>query len=383
MSGRRLVAILIGLVGIIVLIAAIFLLVFQGGDGEEDVVEEVVEAPAEEVDGTPVPPVTPSPTIDPNVVMVEVVVSLQTVPRGWQMTEAELTTDLRLASEVASNVLTNIGDGIGLYARQDIYQGETLTTDTLVGDPRLIGTENYGPSSLVPPGWVAMAIPTDRLASVAYGVKPGDVIDIMLTFTLSAIDQEFQTLLNNSATFFLQESVSGGSEEGAVSASIFVIDPYGRFEQVATGDLAHIAPSEDTQRPVPVSVILQAGRVIEVGAYQPPLPAMPPTPTPDPDAATPTPSGAQATATPAPPDVVLIALPPQQQLFLKYAVETDADIDLALRGVNDAQLYSVQQVDILYLLEQFNIVVPPDANFTIGGLEKTSLEAGDVEVEEP
>jgi hypothetical protein len=34
-------------------------------------------------------------------------------------------------------------------------------------------------------------------------------------------------------------------------------------------------------------------------------------------------------------------------------------------------------------LEQFNVVIPPDANFTIGGLEQTSLEAGEVEVEEP
>ena len=383
MSGRRLVAILIGVVGIFILIAAVFFLVFQGGDGDEDVPEEVVEVPAEGEEGTPQPVASPTATLEPDVVMVEVVVSLQTVPRGWQMTEAELTTDLRLGSEVGSNVLTNIDDAIGLYARQDIYQGETLTTDTLVSDPRLIGTENYGPSSLVPPGWVAMAIPTDRLASVAYGVEPGDVVDIMLTFTLSAIDQEFQTLLNNSASFFLQEAVSEGGEEGGANASVFIIDPYGRFEQVATGDLAHIAPSELTQRPIPVSVILQAARIIEVGAYQPPLPALPPTPTPDPDAPTPTPTGAQATATPPPPDVVLVALPPQQQLFLKYANETDADIDMALRGVNDAQLYSIQQVDILYLLEQFNIVVPPDANFTIGGLEKTSLEAGDIEVEEP
>ena len=378
MSGRRLVAILIGVVGIFILIAAVFFLVFQGGDG--DVPDEVVDVPVEVEGGTPAPTVSPTATLEPDAVLVEVVVSLQTVPRGWQMTEAELTVDLRLGSEVSSNVLTNINDALGLYARQDIYQGETLTTDTLVSDPRLIGTENYGPSSLVPPGWVAMAIPTDRLASVAYGIKPGDVVDIMLTFTLSAIDQEFQTLLNNSATFFLQESVSEG---GAATANIFVIDPYGRFEQVATGDLAHIAPAESTQRPIPVSVILQAARIIEVGAFKPPLPALPPTPTPEPDAPTPTPSGIQPTATPPPPDVVLVALPPQQQLFLKYANETDADIDLALRGVNDAQLYSIQQVDILYLLEQFNIVVPPDANFTIGGLEKTSLEAADVEVEEP
>ena len=171
MSGRRLFAILIGVVGIVILGAAVVLLVFQGGD------DEAAEAPTpvpEDVEGTPQPVGTPVPTIAPDAVIVEVVVSVQTVPRGWQMTEAELRTDMRLASDVASNVLTNVEDAIGLYARQDIYQGETLTTDSLVSDPRLIGTENYGPSSLVPAGWVAMAIPTDRLSSVAYGVQPGD-----------------------------------------------------------------------------------------------------------------------------------------------------------------------------------------------------------------
>jgi hypothetical protein len=80
---------------------------------------------------------------------------------------------------------------------------------------------------------------------------------------------------------------------------------------------------------------------------------------------------------------LLVALPPQQQLFLKYALETSADIDFAMRGINDGQLYSVQQLDLGFLLQQFGIVVPPNAEYTIGGLENTSLEAGQVEVEPP
>jgi len=306
--------------------------------------------------------------------MVEVVVSLQTVPRGWQMTEAELSTDMRLASEVTSDTLTKIEDAIGLYARQDIYQGETLTTSSLASDPTLIGVEEYGPSSLVPQGWVAMALPTDRLSSVGYGVQAGDAVDLMLTFTLNPIDPEFQTLLANSATFYLQ---TPGSEGEAAQANIFVIDPSGRFEALPANDIAHIAPSEDPQRPVPVSVLLQNARVINVGPFVPPEPVQPPTPTPPPDQPTPTPApGVAPTPTPAPPDVILLALPPQQQLFLKYALEVTADIDLALRGVNDGQLYASQNVDLRYLLEQFGITVPPNTEFTIGGLETTSEEAG-------
>lgn len=387
MSGRRLLAIIIGIVGLLLLAVVVYFLVFQPGG--EDAAQTVPEVPetgeGAVVDGTPIATATIPPTIAPGTNTVEVVVSLQTVPRGWQMTEAELTTDMRLETEVGTNVITDIEDAIGLYARQDIFQGETLTTDSLVRDPRLIGIENFGPSSLIPQGWVAMAVPIDRLSSVAYGLQPGDGVDVMLTFTLSAIDEEFQTLLNNSASFYLTPTDTGGEEGGTgepTRPSIYVIDPYGRFETIPTGDIAHLGPSEDTARPIAVAVILQNARVVEVGTYQPPLPAAQPTPTVDPNQPTPTPGGPPPTPTPAPPDVILVALPPQQQLFLDYALEVTADIDFALRGENDGQLYTVQQVDLEYLLGQFGITIPPNFDYTIGGVGSTSLDAGDVQIEE-
>ena len=377
MSGRRLIAILVGVVGLLILAVVVLTVVLGGGDSDVEDAPPPVAADAATLE----PGVTPTATVDPTIRMVEVVVSLQTVPRGWQMTEAELTTDKRPEPDVTSNMILNIEDAVGLYARYEIYQGETLTTDSLVRDPTLQGVENFGPSSLVPPGWVAMAVPMDRLNSVAYGYLPGDTVDVMLTFTLNSLDQEFQTLLSNSATFFLQQT----NEEGtATAAGVFVIDPYGRFETLPTGDLAHIGPSDSIERPVPVSVILQNARIVQVGEYYPSVPAIPPTPTPDPSEPTPTPGGGPPpTPTPPPPAVVLIALPPQQQLFLKYAVETTADIDFALRSTNDGQLYSVQQVDAVYLLEQFGIVLPPDSEFAIGGISSTSADAEELLAPEP
>ena len=377
MSGRRLIAILVGVVGLLVLAVVVLTVVLGDGDAEEEQAPPPVAVDAATLE----PGVTPTATVDPTIRMVEVVVSLQTVPRGWQMTEAELTTDKRPAPDVTSNMILNIEDAVGLYARYEVYQGETLTTDSLVRDPTLQGVENFGPSSLVPPGWVAMAVPMDRLNSVAYGYLPGDTVDVMLTFTLNSLDQEFQTLLSNSATFFLQQTNEEGTE---TAAGVFVIDPYGRFETLPTGDLAHIGPSDNVERPVPVSVILQNARIVQVGEYYPPVPAIPPTPTPDPNEPTPTPGGGPPpTPTPPPPAVVLVALPPQQQLFLKYAVESTADIDFALRSTSDGQLYSVQQVDAIYLLEQFGIVLPPDSEFAIGGISSTSADAEELLVPEP
>ena len=66
---------------------------------------------------------------------------------------------------------------------------------------------------------------------------------------------------------------------------------------------------------------------------------------------------------------------------MDYAIEVNGDIDFALRGVNDGQLYSVQNVDFNYLLQQFNIAIPSNTTYTIGGLSTTSLEAGEVVAE--
>lgn len=371
MRGRRLIAILIGVMGIALFVIVGILLFLQSQGGEESPTPIIGEDGVSTVN----PNITPSPTIDPGARMVEVVVSLQTVQRGFQMTENELTTDMRLASEVGSNVITRIEDAVGLYARLDIYQGETLTTDSLVRDPTLVGQQEFGASSLIPPGWEAISVPMDRLSSVGYALAPGDSVDVMLSFSLSAIDEEFQTLLANSVTFFIEAPPEASGEGAPPVPSLLVIDPYGRFEELPTGDIAMIGPSEDSQRPVPISVILQNARVIRVGTNEETQSAAAPTPTVDPNEPTPTPDpNAVPTPTPSLPDAVLIALPPQQLLFLKYAVETSADIDFAIRAANDGQLYTVQTVDIQYLLNQFDITIPPNFNYTIGGFVTTTLE---------
>lgn len=362
--GRRAIAILLLVGGLLLLlvVAAFFLL----QDGDQPVAPEGTPVAEEDVtpgaEGTP-PPETGQETPSA-ATLIEVVVSLQTVPRGWQISEAELTTDMRRAELVDDNVVTNMEEVIGKYARTEIFQGQTLTKDLLVGDPRLAGVEDYGPSSLIPSGYVAQAVPLDRLSSVGYGVAAGDFVDIMVNFYVSAIDPEFQTLLQNSAAFILEGEPD--PETGEEDRTIFMVDPFGRFENLPNGDLTLLTPSE-RQRPIRVAMMIQAAKVIHVGQWSemdsPVVPTA--TPTPDPEA-TPTPEvGAVPTETPTPADVVLVALSPQQQLLLKYAVESGADIDYALRSVDDGQIYSLENVDLNYLLQRFNIELPIDYEFTV------------------
>lgn len=191
---RRTILILIFVFGIVLLSIVGVVFILQQNQPTTTVTDGENGAPAP--DG--VDSAEPVETIPP---LVEVVVSLQTVPRGHQMTADILALDMRPVESVGTNVITNIEDAIGLYARTDIYQGETLTYDTLVADITQIGLQTFGPSSLIPPGYVAQAVPMDRLTSVGYGMSEGDYVDIMVTFLFSQIDEEFQTYLPNDAAF--------------------------------------------------------------------------------------------------------------------------------------------------------------------------------------
>lgn len=368
MDRRRLIIILALALGLVIILAAVGFFVL--GDGEFR--NPFAEPPT----FTPVPPTitvevgqqAPVATAALEQEFIEVVVSLQTVPRGFRMTEGELTTEIRLADEVKANAITRVEDVIGLFARTDIYQGETLTYDSLVRDITTDGQQDYGPSSIIPPGYVAMSVPMDRIGSVAYGMASGDFVDVLITFVLYQVDEQFQSRLPNDATFFLEQQVETGQDadgnpETTTQSIIYSLSPYGRFETQPDGSIVHVSPSELTQRGVHVAFLIQNAKVIQVGPWIPPSPAQPPTPTPDPDAEEDVQQGTGPQPTPTlVPEVALIALPPQQQLFLKYAVETNSVVDFALRGVNDGELYPVENVTLDYIIEQFNVEIPP--NFT-------------------
>jgi len=390
MKGRTIIIVLI----IVLLLGSIGIYLFLNAQtSNSDAPDEAVAGVTVNEDGEPIgvvaEPATPLPP------MVDVVVSNQSFPRGYYITEADIdpqpgqlpniTVEKRLAASVGDNIVTNMTDLVGMFIRNDVFQGQTFTVDMFVDDPRVAGAEKYGPSSLIPQGQVAAALPFDRLSGVAYGLGEGDYIDIMLTFNFYQIDEEFQTYLQNSAVFYLQENIAAGGEEGGeeqtgAQPDILVVSPYGRFEEIPTGDTAHVYPSEN-QRPIVVSMILQNAKVIQVGDWKPTSGAQVATPTPTPlpegePTATPS-SGSEATPVPPPPDVILLSLSPQQQLLLKYAVESYADIDYALRQPNNGQLYNIDTVDLDYMLQRFNIELPPTFNYSIDSPLPTPVPTAD------
>ena len=86
---------------------------------------------------------------------------------------------------------------------------------------------------------------------------------------------------------------------------------------------------------------------------------------------------------PLPPDVIVLAMTPQQQLVMKYAVESAANIDYALRGPDDGQVYAVDNVDLNYFLRRFNIEPPIDFGYTVSPVFATVTPAATVPTEIP
>lgn len=394
----RTIAILIFIFGALVL-AVVFALIFLQNQDQpqqppaEGEVTEGEEGAAVEEAGEPT--ATPS--------LIEVVVSLQTVPRGFQITQDNVdeivTTDMRNPDNVATNVLISKDEAIGLYARTDIFQGETITRDALVRDPTVIATDEFGPSSLIPQGFIAMSVPVtedsdnvEQLVNlVAQGIGQGDFVDVLITFDLYRIDPQFQTYLENDVFFFFEEFIEAqetvptetdgngengdaegsgnGDDDSGVDLQLFEVQPFGRFEELPTGDMALISPSE-FQRPIHIGLVLQNAKVIQVGLYTPPDSplAQIPTPTsevPEGEATSEADATAVPTPVPPPPNVLVVALAPQQQLLLKHALEVGADIDFALRGAGDNQIFTIENVDLDLLLELFNIEIPPNFDYTL------------------
>ncbi len=388
---RRVVGILLILLVIVaaILIGAFFFL----GDGsnpfapapEPTAVNTPV--PVEAGEPTEVPIVTVAP--DEQVEFVEVVVSNNTIPRGFQLTEAEIETEIRLVDQVSPNMITDPNDVIGKFTRKGIFQGETLTLESVVDDLRSVGQNDYGPSSLIPSGFVAMAVPYTRTNGVGGAIEAGDSVDILISFLLSPIDEEFQTKLHNSAILYVNEEIVTTDDQGNTIVENnrvpLLIEPQGRYEELATGDLANVAPSEDLARGQHVAFVIQNARVIEVGQWIPPVPPLLPTPTLSPEQEEElaetgqSPDGTVSLSelanevndtiaslkNPLNAETILVALPPQQQVFLKYAVETNSSIDFALRSEGDGQLYSVDNVSLEYVLERFNIEVPPNFAYVV------------------
>ena len=154
-----------------------------------------------------VPPPGPTPTPDP----LEVVVARVNLPVGQRLTEDVLTVERRPPDNWAFKreggyTFTNMEDLVGKVLKVSATEGQAILVPMLALSPTDLAEIGSDLALYVDQGNVAIAFPlrlTDESPveaarkGAAFAMRPGDLVDVMMSLRLVAIDPEFHTALPN------------------------------------------------------------------------------------------------------------------------------------------------------------------------------------------
>lgn len=282
---------------------------------------------------------------------VQVFYASQNIPQGTTITKEMLAT-FALPQENVAEVMfkadeeTNL---VGQTARFTLDQGTLITTSMVGAAP----AEISGPAWAVqvPPGMVAVAIPTNRLATAAYGINDGAHVNVNVCMTFVDVDPAYQSALPNYVSVMRDVYFPDGDRP------YLSLDPLtselparqGRVELDPTFQKPiYTVPAEDQRPRLVCQTVLQNVVVMNLGNFQGSAPA----PT-DPNA-TPAPATQQETK----PDIVTLMVTPQDSIALNYFVMSGAVITMSLRNPNDTSRIDAQSATLTSILTQYNISLP-------------------------
>jgi len=318
--------------------------------------------PPPEAGPTPVPPDA------------KIVVADQALPRGARIPIDAVSEYAFPSSMIVETMLTDINQVVGHYARQDIARGVPITSNMITEDPADQLAVGSDAALRIEQGMTAIAIPMTRLSGVAYALRDGDTVDVLISMLLVDIDPELQTILPNLNTLFVDNNFSlqtGGicrqysqSPDGTRTCTRAENEPIGRAQNEATtGELIYMQPAERqrprlvTQRLVEKAIVLHLGNFPLPEEYIATLPAT------QAEGEPPAPQVAAATVEIKPPDIVTLIVKPQEALAINFALKSGADLVLTLRAPNDNSVTETTSVTLEYLFNNFNIQLPPGLPF--------------------
>lgn len=344
--GRRRTLILVGLTVVgFALILGVLLLRRPGGGRQEELPTETPQS-------------------------VKILIAANNLPRGMQIAPEHI-----LAQDWPINLLppiyyTDPTQVIGYFVRADIPQGMPIMPSMLAPSAEAMGATGSLAALQVPEGQRAVAIPIDLLGAVAWAIQPGDHVDVLASWVIQDLDQEFQSILPN-------QWVALQCGEGQLCQGT-----YGRVELLPTGQVIMVYPSQQgAQGRYVAQVTIQDAMVLGVGTYQAPAALAQATGQPSPtttEEGVARPAEAPAQATPTPTMVttqaVILVVDPQEALVLKALVELQADITLALRHPGDKARITTDAVSQDYIIARYNYAVPPKLPYAVSRPPTNPLE---------
>jgi len=256
-----------------------------------------------------------------------VVVAIQNVGKGQPILPEVVTMTDWPKDQVPPGAILNQADVSGKLARIPIFQGQVLQQEMLIDEEEMIAEGTHA-SWQIPRGKVAVAFPVTRLSSVAYAVQAGDFVDVLVTIHLVDLDLQSQ----------VKEPVERVGTEGGI--------------------IGQQKPRQVSQLTLQDVEILRVGEwATDEGLGEEPPPEQ---------------QGGQATPVPRGPDIITLLVDQQDALVLKFARESGAIIDLALRAREDHEPASTESVTLDYMIRRFSIVVPPKQPYAIEPQETSS-----------
>ncbi|MBS1248752.1 MAG: hypothetical protein MAG431_00314 [Chloroflexi bacterium] len=323
------------------------------------------------VEATPVPDLVDIVIVTQNVqvgqVLQDDVLGVISIPRGKEIPE----------------MFTDLGAVVGRRAKYDLMSGVILTSSMIVNEASELPDRGSVAASSIPKGKVALAIPINRLSSVAYALKSGDKVIVIASMSFVDLDSEFQSLLPNSLALIYgpmtsleegTEVVTGAETDGEggiipiISAQAVSGDgtPIGRVvEDEDLEEMFYIIPSEPQRARLATHIIIPRAEVLYMGEFplaeeEEILHAVPtPTPLPE-EAQVGVEEGVQEEepAEPKPPDLVTLIVTPQEAVNLTYLLNSGVDLTLALRSAGDETVIDTKTVTMQYFLDDYSIPVP-------------------------
>jgi pilus assembly protein CpaB len=305
--------------------------------------------------------------------MVEIVVAAQDIPRGNRITNDSVQTAAWPEESLPEGALDNLDSALGRFARVEIVRGVPVIENMLTEEIVDLGAVGSDAAVQIPEGKVAIALPVGRYAAVAWALQPGDHVDVILSFQLEDLDEEFQTTLPNSFTC-VQPLEGEGCQSGRL----------GRLEVLPNGWVVNLYPDGEPRSRLLTQMSVQDATVLRVGEW-------------------PVEEGAPAQAQPEEGEEVVVEEEGQQPapvierasiepltlivahqdaMVLKYAQEVGADIDLVLRSAKDSgQAVDTDTVTLQYIFDRFNMELPPKLPYGVTPLDGVEAVAGAERVE--
>jgi pilus assembly protein CpaB len=281
---------------------------------------------------------------------IEVYFAGQNIPQGTKITE-ELLQRNPIPRGLVTEFMFTVGEEANLLnqtARYSLDQGTLITTSMVGAAPGDLPGPPW--AAQVPPGMVAVAIPTNRLSTAAYGVNDGAHVNVNVCMTFVDVDPAWQSVLPNYLSTFRDIYFPEDDRPYITVDGITLEWPerQGRVELDPTFQKPLYTVPSETQRPRLVcQMVLQDVVVLNLGNFE--LVSAAPV---DPNA-TPVVQPSETA-----PDIITLMVTPQDSIALNYFVYSGAIMSMTLRNPNDNARIEAQSATLTSILTQYNISLP-------------------------